>query len=100
MKDHGLSPGGVALLSFMFTGLGQIYNGEIFKAVILMSFACFGIILTLVSAVYLFYSLMFIDSSTMLRMTLAVIVFLLGVIVMIISGIYSIYDAYHAAHAK
>ncbi len=99
MKKHAnLSPGVIALLSFVFTGLGQIYNGEIIKGVVLMSFACFGIILTLVSAIYLFYALIFFDTSTIMRMTLCVVVFLLGITVMVVSGIYSIYDAYHAAH--
>ena len=64
------SPGLAAVLSFLFTGLGQIYNGQIGKGI---AFVVIGIIL------------------------LFTIIILIGFILYPIFWIYNIYDAYQTA---
>lgn len=39
------SPGLAAVLSFFYTGLGQIYNGQIVKGLLLMLLQAFNIVL-------------------------------------------------------
>ncbi len=67
--DHK-SPGLAAVLSFLFTGLGQIYNGQVGKGI---SFIVFGIVLAFT------------------------VLFLIGFILYPIFWIYNIYDAYTTA---
>ncbi len=64
------SPGIAAVLSFLFTGLGQIYNGQIGKGIV---FVIVGIIFAIT------------------------IIFLVGFVLYPIFWIYNIYDAYHTA---
>jgi len=42
------NPGIAAVLSFFFTGLGQLYNGEIHKAFLLMGIQIINLSLTLI----------------------------------------------------
>jgi len=64
------SPGIAAVLSFLFTGLGQIYNGQIGK----------GIVFVIVGAIF----------------ALTILV-LIGLVLYPVFWIYNIYDAYHTA---
>ncbi len=64
------NPGLAAVLSFLFTGLGQIYNGQIGKGI---AFLIIGII------------------------TWVTVLFLIGIILVPIWWIYNIYDAYNTA---
>jgi len=64
------NPGLAAVLSFIFTGLGQIYNGQIGKGI---GFLVLGIIFALT------------------------IFFLIGLILYPVFWIYNIYDAYRTA---
>jgi len=64
------SPGLAAVLSFLFTGLGQIYNGQIGKGI---SFLVLGIILAFT------------------------VLILIGFILYPVFWIYNIYDAYNSA---
>jgi TM2 domain-containing membrane protein YozV len=64
------SPGLAAVLSFLFTGLGQIYNGQIGKGI---AFVVVGIIL------------------------LVTVIILIGFILYPLFWIYNIYDAYRTA---
>jgi TM2 domain-containing membrane protein YozV len=64
------SPGIAAVLSFLFVGLGQIYNGQISKGFL---FIILGVISVLL------------------------IIFLIGIPLYLVLWGYSIYDAYHSA---
>jgi len=64
------NPGIAAVLSFLFTGLGQIYNGQIGKGI---SFIVLGVVLALT------------------------VIFLIGIILYPLFWIYNIYDAYRSA---
>lgn len=65
-KNEGLA----AVLSFLFTGLGQVYNGQIAKGIV---FVVVGIVFAVL------------------------IVFLIGIILYPVFWIYNIYDAYSTA---
>ncbi len=69
MLDHK-NPGIAAVLSFLFTGLGQIYNGQIAKGIV---FVILGIVF------------------------LATVIVLIGFILYPLFWIYNIYDAYSTA---
>jgi len=64
------NPGLAAVLSFLFTGLGQIYNGQIGKGI---AFVILGFVLVVT------------------------IIFLIGLILYPVFWIYNIYDAYNTA---
>ncbi|MCX8082815.1 MAG: hypothetical protein N3D17_05415 [bacterium] len=85
-----------ALLSFLFNGLGQIYNGEIKKGLTLIFFSGVSLLILVIGAVFMFY---FIKGqfSPMTFFLWGIILFFLGLTGIIIIGIYSISDAYHKA---
>lgn len=85
-----------ALLSFLFNGLGQIYNGEIKKGLVLIFFSGVSMLVLILGTVFLFY---FIKGqfSPLAFLVWGIILFFLGLTGMIILGIYSISDAYYKA---
>jgi len=85
-----------ALLSFLFNGLGQIYNGEIKKGLTLIFFSGVSMLILVLGAIFLFYFI--IRAFTPLSFLIwGVVLFLFGLTGMIIIGIYSISDAYYKA---
>jgi TM2 domain-containing membrane protein YozV len=69
-KEHTKNPGISAVLSFFWPGLGQIYNGQIGKGIILLLSSSISAVLTL---------------------------FLIGCLLYPLVWIFAIYDAYHEA---
>ena len=88
--------GTAAVLSFVFTGVGQIYNGQIKKGLFLVAVTTFGLLLVLLGALALgfglFYGFFF---SWMMAISLGAI--LLGGLIVCWTGIYSIADAHRNA---
>jgi len=94
-----INPGLSAVLSFLFSGLGQIYNGQISKGLTLMGLSAIGMILLIVGLVQTAYCVL----SGMGDLTIILIGGLLalaGIIVIMITGIYNIYDAYNVSRKK
>lgn len=89
MKEAGLS----AVFSFIFSGLGQIYNGEIKKGIIIMTFSLIGILLALIGAIIIGYFLLT-DLFSFKGAILGGVLFIIGIGGMGVFGIYSIWDAY------
>lgn len=54
------NPGLAAVASFFFSGLGQIYNGEILKGVLLMVIQVFNVLLMFVLVGFLTYPLVWV----------------------------------------
>lgn len=81
-----------ALLSFIFNGLGQIYNGEIKKGLWLFFGSGFSLLIFLIGAVFLGYS--FLSGEWKILFRWGLLLFVLGIIGIIVIGIYSINDAY------
>ena len=87
------SPGVAAVLSFLVTGLGQIYNGQIRRGLWLMTLSTVGLILLLVGLTVLAILLYHHAYLGNLMLLSAVYVFVGGVVVCL-TGIHSIADAY------
>ncbi|MCM8817915.1 MAG: hypothetical protein NC915_00285 [Candidatus Omnitrophica bacterium] len=84
-----------ALLSFVFNGLGQIYNGEIKKGLTLIFLSGVSLLILIIGAIFIFYFLKALVSIGFLIW--GVCLFFFGLIGIIIIGIYSISDAYNKA---
>ncbi|MCM8786213.1 MAG: hypothetical protein NC827_03895 [Candidatus Omnitrophica bacterium] len=84
-----------ALLSFVFNGLGQIYNGEIKKGLTLIFLSGVSLLILIIGAIFLFYFIKTLPPISFL--VWGVCLFFFGLTGMIIIGIYSISDAYNKA---
>ncbi len=96
MSDFKNHPGLAAVLSFIFNGLGQLYNGDIKKGLVCMSLSALGMFIVIFSAILVgfnLYTLKTITGSTIIGL----IALLLGIVILAIVGIYSINDAYKRA---
>ena len=93
------NPGLAAVLSFIFSGLGQIYNGELIKGLIIISFSFLSIVLTILGAIFLGYYLLGRIKEVIL-IWLGTGLFVLGIFLICIIGIYSIVDAYKISKIK
>lgn len=93
------NPGVAAVLSFLFNGLGQIYNGQIAKGLVIMLCSTVTMAITLIGAVFIAH---YIWSNFIYPVELitGAVLFILGVTVIAILGIYNIYDAYNVAKKK
>ena len=95
-QKYQFHPGMAAVLSFLFTGLGQLYNGQIKKGLILISISCLGMILVILGAVVLGF--WFLGKIWELNFLIWGSIFILiGIVIVAISGIYSIVDAFRKA---
>jgi TM2 domain-containing membrane protein YozV len=92
-KPH---PGTAAVFSFVFNGLGQIYNGQIKKGLMLVTLSTISMFILIFGAVLIGYSI--VGRLTLPSSMLAgFILFAVGAICAGIVGIYSIFDAYRVA---
>lgn len=90
------NPGVAAVLSFVFNGLGQIYNGQIAKGLLIILVSSIAMIVMLIGAVFLGH---FILSGFLypVEFVTGAIMLFLGIAVIVVLGIYNIYDAYNTA---
>ncbi|MGB9677610.1 MAG: hypothetical protein ACPLZ9_03235 [Candidatus Ratteibacteria bacterium] len=94
-KNNLPNPRIAALLSFVFNGLGQIYNGEIKKGLTLIFLSGVSLLILILGAIFIFY---FIKTTPPISFLIwGVSLFFFGLTGMIIIGIYSISDAYNKA---
>lgn len=101
MSEHEpkINPGTAAALSFVFSGLGQLYNGQIFKGLVIIFFSIISIFIFLLGSILIwFWLLQRIFMS--LQLILGITFFTIGIISICILGIYSIYDAFLTAKKK
>ena len=90
------SPGVAAVLSFLFNGLGQIYNGQIAKGLLIMALSSLLMIGMVVGSVFCgYYFLTGFKQEWALRWALwGLLPSLLGTTLV---GVYNIFDAYQTA---
>jgi len=89
-------PGIAAVLSFLFSGLGQIYNGRISKGLTIMAISAVGMVLVIIGAVQLVYLIYGrIPEAGLLEAGIAF--FVLGLILIAATGVYNVHDAYNTA---
>lgn len=96
MVEHKPSPGIAAVLSFVFNGLGQIYNGEIKKGLILIFLSALCMLMMVSGGIYAIAWLMkgYLISRPFI---VSLFIFVAGVMLAAIIGIFSIFDAYNTA---
>ena len=88
--------GRAAVLSFLFNGLGQIYNGQIKKGLTLMSLSGIAMLIVLIGAIIVGFCLL----NTPLSITgliIGVVLLCLGIVSIAVIGVHNIYDAYNNA---
>lgn len=90
------NPGVAAVLSFVFNGLGQIYNGQIAKGLLIILVSSIAMIVMLIGAVFLGH---FILSGFLYpaEFVIGAIMLFVGIAATVVLGIYNIYDAYNTA---
>ena len=91
-----INPGLAAVFSFIFSGLGQIYNGQILKGLFVMAFSAVGMILVIIGFIQIGFCII----SELFgggELLLGSILMIVGFILITIFGIYNIYDAYNTA---
>ena len=96
MQRRGTHPGVAAVLSFIFSGIGQIYNGEIRKGLIFVFLSTLGLVFVVLGALVLGFGLY--QGFLTMKLAMGSLGSLaLGGAVICWVGIYSIYDAYKNA---
>lgn len=98
-EKRNINPGLSAILSFLYNGLGQLYNGQIKKGLLIISFTSSGIILTVLGAVLIGHYLL---AKLVWRLELicGLALLLAGMLLICGIGSYSIIDAYNSARRK
>lgn len=101
MSENNLRvhPGTAAVLSFIFSGLGQLYNGQILKGLVIIAFSALSIFILILGSILLWFWLsqkIFLSA----QLTLGITFFAIGIIAICILGLYSIYDAFFVAKKK
>jgi TM2 domain-containing membrane protein YozV len=97
-ESHKFHPGIAAVLSFVFNGLGQLYNGEIFKGLMIIVLSTISLLSLVVGSILLYFSIRGVATGSM--KILGAMLFIGGLVAIIIVGLYSIFDAYNTASKK
>ena len=98
-KHYHNHPGVAAVLSFVFNGLGQLYNGEIKKGLIIMTVTSLCLIVIIIGAAVMLHWLLT-KAFLVSEFIAGAIIFLAGVLAACVIGAYSITDAYRTAERK
>lgn len=98
-EKQKINPGLAAVFSFIFSGLGQIYNGQILKGLWIMIFSAAGMVLVIIGFVQIYFCIM----SELFKwgeIFLGSVILMLGLVIITALGIYNIYDAYNTAKKR
>lgn len=99
MAEETKNPGLAAVFSFVFNGLGQIYNGQIAKGLAIVFFSASSMLIFLSGSILIGFWVM---DNAVFRGQLAwgIALFCIGLALICIIGIYSIVDAYRVCLKK
>ena len=100
MNDNKIThPGTAAVLSFIFNGLGQLYNGQIVKGLVIIFISSVSILVLIIGAIFigLWLKGKFITPP---QAIFGGVLFSISLVFICILGIYSIADAYRVASKK
>jgi len=100
MMNQNLNNAGLAaVFSFIFNGLGQLYNGQILKGLVIIFLSAISMLVLIIGSIFL--GLWLLGKITFgNELVLGLTFFLIGLISICILGIYSIFDAYRTAAKK
>ena len=93
------NPGVAAVLSFVFNGLGQLYNGEITKGLVIMTASSVCLVVIIIGAILALHWLLT-KVFPVAELVWGGVVFTIGIIGACAIGAYSIHDAYRQAQKK
>ncbi len=96
MSEEIRNPGMAAVLSFVFNGLGQLYNGQIVKGLAIVFISVLNILIFMAGSILIGFWIL---NKVVFRGQLAwgLALFCIGLVFICILGIYSILDAYSVA---
>lgn len=95
MSENKYHPGTAAVLSFVFSGLGQLYNGQIVKGLTIIFFAVINLLAVVLGAVLIY---LWCKQQVILKLLWSgIALFVIGLIFVAIIGVYSIVDAHRQA---
>lgn len=99
MNSDKRNPGLAAVLSFVFNGLGQLYNGQIRKGLVIIFISSLSMLILIVGSILIGFWL--VGKIVFLKWLFAgIALFLIGLIFICILGIYSIVDAFKVAQKQ
>jgi TM2 domain-containing membrane protein YozV len=99
MNQELRNPGLAAILSFVFNGLGQLYNGQILKGLVIIFFSSLSMLIFILGSILI--GLWILGKIIFQKeLFIGLVLFCLGLILICIIGIYSIFDAYRVASKK
>jgi hypothetical protein len=85
--------GTAAVLSFIFSGLGQLYNGQIRKGLFVIFFTVLSLLATILGALLIY---MWLKQKVVLELLWGGLgLLIVGLILICVIGAYSIVDAYN-----
>ena len=96
MEKEQSHPGIAAVLSFIFNGLGQIYNGQIKKGLVIIFFSSLSMFIFIIGAILIGFWL-FGKIISSWQIISGVLLFSFGLVLICVLGIWSIFDAYNIA---
>ncbi len=96
MEKERSHPGMAAVLSFVFNGLGQIYNGQIKKGLTIIFFSSLSMFIFIIGAILIGFWL-FGKTISSWQIISGALLFCFGLVIICILGIWSIFDAYNVA---
>ncbi|MGD9014881.1 MAG: hypothetical protein PVI33_02505 [Candidatus Omnitrophota bacterium] len=96
MDKQTTHPGTAAVLSFVFNGLGQIYNGQIRKGLIIIFLSTLSLFIFMIGAILIGFWLLG-KAVSFAWIVSGFLIFCLGLVLICILGIWSIFDAYNVA---
>lgn len=96
MSQEVKNPGVAAVLSFIFNGVGQLYNGQMVKGLSLIFFSTLSMLIFILGSVFI--GLWLLGKIIFLKVLFwGLGLFCLGLALICAIGVYSILDAYRVA---
>jgi len=96
MDEDRAHAGRAAVLSFIFSGLGQLYNGQIKKGLLIILVSCLSMLIFIIGAIIIGFWILGKAVSTT-QIISGIILLCSGLIFICILGIWNIFDAYNTA---
>lgn len=98
-QNNKTHPGLAAVLSFVFNGLGQLYNGQLLKGLVIIFLSALNMLVLIIGAILV--GLWMLGKAISINLLfLGLGLFAVGIVFICVVGIYSIIDAHRVASGK
>ncbi len=99
MSEEKINPGWAVVLSFIFNGLGQLYNGQIIKGMAIIFFSTVSTVIFIAGSILIAFWIL--GKVVFLgQLAWGLVLFCMGLVFICVLGVYSIFDAYRVALKK